>query len=540
MKYFKLFCYLVFIGLLFLVPDFARADSPLWANMVSPKYRNAIYPTMAKPEQIKIRIKIDLSQNALSQSSLNVTLARDGKSLKTWNFKNLQTQQIINLPVGDISFQNTRSGPYVKDDDPYHFTLQLTNGSNTLDSEILELNKYPAPPAGVNEVRIDDNDNVLINGSPIFLFGSYVADDLANSNTWNQFQQWGFNAVRKSLSGNQPLWVFTGCELTDESAVRDRVQGYRQEPKTVAYYIADEPISSSHIPSSTLRTVYNAVKEEDPYHPAGWVDVTSTSEGDRQEDWSGYGGTSDFIMIDTYPCFTHVTWLGNIANNFEQLHDPSLGVVDNFEFVDVPTWGVPQIFQSSTWRWPNTQEERNMVYQYVTLGSKSLFPYKYEGDNLYLWDYYGNTLVPELKSIEAALFASRKAGTGVVYPENHISVSSSDPDILVWSYRITDEKEYLFLINPSSKWNKSLSSVPAPSDRTISVDITFYNPGSNQVEALIKDDGTPQTYNLNGGRLSLKLGGVNDTSSGVLVLSRTRQGFNPEAPSSPQGLRLQD
>jgi hypothetical protein len=509
-----------------------RADDPLWARMVSPKYRNAIYPTMDEPQVIKIRLMIDLGASDLNQSWIDVQLTRNGNVIKDWTITPLSRDTVIGLPVSDIHFEYTRSGPYIKDDTPYEFRLELKLGPTVLDVETVELNRYPPPPLGVNEVRIDDNDNILINGTPSLILGSYLHDK-DDPQSYSELERWGFNAVKseRAYMGtvNETMWFLVAVAKRDATpddaqTLRDKVRLYREHPQTLAWYIADEPNLGGNTPGSTLRILYEAAMEEDPYHPAGWVSTLLSQPGERLFNISEYEGSLDFFGIDAYPCQPERTYLRNVTRNFERLRDPSSGGV-TFEFVDLPAWGVPQMYGSGNWRWPELHEEKNMVYQYIALGAKALFPYAYYDPNS-VWQYWGDTIIPELNSIEPTIFAPMISGTSLLdqyFPSKDISIQTSDPDVLVWSYRQTQDKEYLFLINTSNQWNIPLDTrVPGPEDKVISIEVTFHNPGSDLVEALIKDSNLPPSYSLVDSTLILQLDGVNEQSSGVLVLERNR------------------
>ena len=514
-----------------LEPKIVRADNPLLARMISPKYRNAIFPSMENPEELKIRIQIDLAPDEIMASNLRVKLGRNDNVLREWEFTDLAREDILVLDIRDVHFAYTRSGPYIKDDNPYEIQLELFAGSTSLDVDILELHRYPPPPAGVTEVRIDDDDNILINGEPFLILGAYIREKTPE--TYDQLKAWGFNAAKSTEGDYDDLWFMgTVAKLhatpEDLGWMRSRIQDYREDPQIIAWYIADEPNLSNNVDSDTLRLIYEMAMEEDPYHPAGWVSTLLSSPGDTIFDILDYEKTADFIGIDAYPCYPDWTYLRNVTTNFELLRDPSLGAA-RFEHIDMPTWGVPQMFGSGSWRWPNPQEEKNMVYQYIANGNRVLFPYAYTGENIPMWEYWAETLIPELQSIDTAIFAPIKAGTSVPYPTDEVTVQSSDPENLIWSYRQTDEAEYLFLINTTSQWNEPLDSlVPGPKDTVISVEVTFHEAGGESVEVLIRDETTPERFSLSENQLHLQLDGVNEQSSGVLVLRREKAAFEQE------------
>jgi hypothetical protein len=525
---------ILFLGAVvaFLVFDMGQAQSGpiLQAQMISPRYRNAIYPTMDDPEIIKIRIRIGLSQNELDQTSMDVALSRNVDVIKTWQISGISEDDVIELPVSDVAFEYTRSGPYVIDDNPYQFTLELKKQGNLLDTAELELNKYPPPPAGVNEVRVDDNDNIVINGEKKFIYGTYL---LSYDTDWYGYlEDQGFMAfleLGSQLTGyhSESSW---GVIRTDSGGIegiasaRRNIREYRSHPQLLAYRLIDEPNSASHQYSPDLvRQHYQVAKEEDPYHPAIVV-MSITSTGRYYYSYAPYVDCQDIIFLDVYPLFVDsradIKDIRNVYHNYELLQMPDSGYT-SFEHEQTPIGAVPQMWGIYPCRWPYNHEEKNMVYQHLVGGAKSFFPYSYDGSSQASWDYYGMTIIPELKTIEEAIFAT--AVTDSIHLDtSDIVIHSSDSERLVWRHTQTIDKDYIFLVNTSSMWNRDKENNPYKIDETISIQITFNQPGSSTIEALVRDPQMPSLYALSNNELTIELDGVNEGSTGVLVLARDR------------------
>jgi len=515
-----------------LIAPAVMADTPLWARMISPKYRNAIYPTMDAPVSVKIRTKV--ADSELAGSRIDITLSRNGNNIKTWQFTNLSSENVLDLPVSDVTFVNTRSGPYTKDDNPYLFTLELKRDSTLLDTESLVLNKYPSPPAGVDEVRIDDNDNFVINGQPTFIYGAYISGYRNNTEDYKYLESLGFDTFLEKTTtlGRNPSTRALLYTIGSISAV----QNNRQNPQLLAYHLYDEPNMKDYDPyqPATCKAAYQGYVLEDPYHPA--LNVATMISTTKDYPITDYYGCEDMIMLDPYPIrISGYQDIGTIYKNYEMLDDMTYSA---FEHKDIPAAAVPPLFSSSTvYRYPENQESKNMVYQHIAGGSKAIFPYTYDSPNS-SWDYYGNTIIPEIKLLEGAILAPLAS--------NPVSVTSTDPTRIVVAHKQTADRDYIFLINTTSFWNRDTK------DRVIDIDITFHEPGSDTVEAVVRDSGTPQNYAVVNNRVSLSLDGVNSTSTGVVVLMRDRQVSTsptpppttpapttpaPTPPSTPTGLR---
>jgi hypothetical protein len=215
----------------------AQSGPILQAQMISPRYRNAICPTMDDPEVIKIRVRIELSQNEMDRSSIHVVLSRNGNTLKIWQIAGISENDVLELPVSDVPSEYTRSGPYVIDDNPYEFTLELKKEGKLLDTATPELNKYPPPPEGVNEVRIDD-DNYLINGEKKFIYGTYLTS--YDTSWFSYLEGLGFEVFMENgarLTGGYHSEASWGVIRTDSGGVgdleaaRNNIKTYRTHPQ---------------------------------------------------------------------------------------------------------------------------------------------------------------------------------------------------------------------------------------------------------------------------------------------------------------------
>lgn len=517
------------------------------ANMISPGYRNAIYATMTNPSVIKIRTKTKVGGGKIQAS-----LKRNGSVIRSWQFDNTSSAGsawIINLDVKGITFEYTRSGPFNKDDNPYKILLEFVYNNKKAAEIELELHKYPSAPAGVSEVRLDDSGNILINGKKTFISGAYLLNTKEN---YSYLESKGINAFveqQSHLTGGYHSQNSTGLvhvSDTNVEATRTIIKNIRSKSNLLGYYLSDEP-NLRKVNPAKLREVYDVAQDEDPYHPAITVLNFGTVYG-----WiPSFTGTQDMIGGDVYPLWKgtagsiHKTDISTVTTYFKLLRSISAPQT-SFEHYDTSAYGIPQIFTMDIsdqygildHRLPNKTELKNMTYQYLACGSKMLFPYTYDlrWTTKDIWEYYTGIMKSEVKGIEPAIFAPEKDGTVSIVKNNKVSVSGFSDNELTWSYRETSDKEYLFLVNTTNKWDYGSSDLSK--DKELNLTLNFKQPGNSTLNALVKDSGKPASYALNSNNfVSLKLSGVNDTSTGVLVLerSKTAQGQPIRSDCSTRG-----
>ncbi len=560
--------YLIFIGAV----NIFAADAVFEARMISPKYRNAIYATMGKVNTIKFRITSSLTDTELASCNALVTLSGHGVS-KVWTFNNLYKYAILECDVSSIDFQNTRSSSYGSDD-PYKFKIDLKQGASVKGSVTLDLHKYPPAPSGVKEVRFDDGNNLLINGTPALLVGPYAYTNLNAS----LFESEGFNMVHTNQtvgslwwSNSGVAWVLnswdgnTPMDSTEDygntSAAISKIQSTRTNSQLVANYLCDEPGSYQGKRASWLRDAQDKLQPQDPYHPLWWCDLLYGGVSpDKKLFMKRFEGYYDLIVTDSYPCLCiGGTHLRKITWNNQRLHDYKDGGC-TFNMIDVPAGGVVQTSadQDFSLRFPKKNELYNMVFQHLACASKFLTVFSWEkrADEGGVQAYsYWQDINSDLKEseVKSAILSNPVAGTvfpKYLFPNNgEIKVwadgtgawsrdlatypDSPDSSHLTWLYsRSSDDKtEYITLVNTSNEWDEGKTIYKGSGYRVITVEVTFNLPGSQTVEVLLKDNGMPTSYTLSKSRkITVALNGVNDTYKGVLILKRAITSTTPIEP----------
>jgi hypothetical protein len=267
---------------------------PIALTVLRPCYRDCIYAT----ENLKaIEFQVSLSAQ-VTQGSREV---RYRLSDEAGRAVAEGTVPLANLakPVS-IDAATLKEGRYVLS------VRALGQGGAEQAATGTTLRKLPPPPAG-NEVRIDENRNVLVNGKPIMPIGWYgsipTEDPRADvvalqdiqtpvvltvpdaSPVRKAFQEHGTYSIVSVENGRLfysfNLWqagkealrpIQDEYQRLDEPSedvkrmARELVECARGEPGLLGYYIADEP-EIHNCRSAYLEAYYRYLAEIDPYHP---------------------------------------------------------------------------------------------------------------------------------------------------------------------------------------------------------------------------------------------------------------------------------
>ena len=315
------------------------------------------------------------------------------------------------------------------------------------------------------------------------------------------------------------LIMTEGVMGDDPEKTRQNIVSYRIHPQVLAYLLADEPNTHpDHGTPEVLQENYRIAAQEDPYHPV--YNTMTVKAAHRYCPVNEYTQSQDIILLDPYPC-REDRWpsdLYRVYQNYVTLHSPELGY-SAFEHLDIPAAAIPQMHNYAPWRMPHIHEQKNMVYQHIIGGAKWIMPYSYssyEEEHWDEWEYYGSEIIPELKSIQDAVFASKSSS---------ITITSINPQRLV--YRITEtlDYEYIFLANTTGRWNTGMDFEPAHLDEVITIDVSFSKPGKDYAEVIVGDSSMPASFSLVDNAMTIDLDGVNENSTGVLVLRREKTSF---------------
>ncbi len=159
--------------------------------------------------------------------------------------------------------------------------------------------------------------------------------------------------------------------ITDEekhNRLAGEIKAFMDHPALLAWYISDEPNGRDLSPEKLI-SVYNTVKELDPWHPVSIVFMAPFMSSRK------YSDAMDIVMADPYPVpGSSITMVGTITSQLRNEFNGRKSV-----------WIVPQAFGGGElWeREPTIQEVRSMTYQAIVNGARGIQYFVREGLNLF-------------------------------------------------------------------------------------------------------------------------------------------------------------
>ncbi len=246
------------------------------------------------------------------------------------------------------------------------------------------------PKAGA--VQIDYvGGGLIVDGLPFFPFGFYC-EPPAQLNQLEEEVVRGFNAVSPPLPNgpagvaerlrylnraaqlgmrvNYPLGSISVLgsgpdAVAREQALRQEVEGVRDHPGLLGWYLCDEPDGNKIAPEELARS-YRIVRELDPYHPITMVFMAP-------EPAKQFAAATDVVMTDPYPI---------PDDPVTDVHRAIALLVSEFGG-EKPVWLVPQAFGGNEWweREPTAAEERVMTYLGLIDGATGVVYYVRHGLN---------------------------------------------------------------------------------------------------------------------------------------------------------------
>ncbi len=270
--------------------------TPLAIRMIQPCYRDTIFATQDL-KQIELAVEVGLDEAELKNSTLYVELGAASPAPQP-----LQTQKIGPLQASPVLVRFDATELPVG---AWMITAKLADGDGKLVATTENL-LHKLPPAPGSEVRIDENNNTVINGVPTFIYG-YFAVGLGTypGRDFKAMVQTASDGCTALLDYNQHYWSEeSGTRFLDTAhknglgvavypyyrtffrdgglpkvgapdpslsqemreGITERVLMWKDHPAFVAWYLADEPDCANTSPEA-LEEVYQLVRSLDPYHP---------------------------------------------------------------------------------------------------------------------------------------------------------------------------------------------------------------------------------------------------------------------------------
>jgi hypothetical protein len=414
-------------------------DSPdaIQVRVVKPKYRKSIYSSYPVDEIIA-SIETGLAPGYLTNFESEITFYADDTQIKSEKFTLSRNSQRFQCDLRheagiyqiELSIYDKNSGKRVR----------------TITEKVRRL------PAEENEVVIDQENNLRINGEVFLPIGIYFTGPVDHM---KYIEKNGFNCIapyhppskefheEASRLGLKMMPNFVtdrniGLVLDYEELDEDALELFSSK-EFLGYYLYDEPQPAVVPPQQ----VYNDLSEyarRDPYHPAYICCNT-----DRQ--YYGHDYAPDVMMVDAY------AMPGDLAELIEAMEDAEVAMEGRG-----PVWFVGQIFSNwvyndywmydqPSWRMVTYDEIRAYTWMALLKGAKGLFYYNYHTTRP---DVIQRIAFPKMWKGLGYITAELKTLKDVVLSDQHRDLEVICEEELVRAQlRKVDGDEYIILVNGS-------------------------------------------------------------------------------------------
>lgn len=343
-----------------------RVPGPLQARLLSPRYRNTLHGS-AEGREIRVGAHLNVANELRQRLTLRAELQAGPRPGHT-----------VDRPERTTMLTLRPAGPVPEGDHP--IAVRLLAGEATVAESTLTLHVRPdLRPA----VRIDDNNNLLVEGEPSIPVGFYSAP----GEDYPMLAREGFNTVllyttdlaqceaRANDAADAGLRVIVSSLRPfvadrDAEGARAAAERLRDNPGMLGYYLWDEPSPSrEHQAPEDMRWLHEQAMAHDPNH-------LTTIVFCRPSEFELYAHTTDVYLVDPYVCHQgQETDMLRVADWVEQAR----AAVDDRK----PVWLVPQAFEHflgpGTYRMPTNAEQRCMCYLGLTHGAKGIIWFVYTG-----------------------------------------------------------------------------------------------------------------------------------------------------------------
>ena len=416
-------------------------------------YSRLSFHTFEKRAEMLLHIPQNLIYNYLT-----VTIKINNDTISSW--KGVSGKRILRIPF-DLNFNPA----------DYKITADIATWNKKIKylakSDLIILD-YKS-----NEVKTDRlTGGLIVNKKPFFPFGFYCYSPVHHTlpeeevvrgfnmmspyqrilpATFNQRKAYMDRCAQLGMKVHYNLLSVSGgggvgskiedlMDAEKKALLINEIKAFRDHPALLAWYIADEPNGYGLSPDS-LRTVYNIVRENDPWHPVSVVFMVPYMSSRKFSD------ALDIVLADPYPVpDMPVTMVGNVASSLSS------------EFRGKrPVWIVPQAFGGSElWgREPTIQEIRSMTYQSIINGARGIQYFVRQGLNLFpkstaTWNECGRM------AIEIAVLTP-----WLLSDEETIPVKSGSQNIHVMS-AVNDRQLLILAVNRTNSPQKADYSISAP------------------------------------------------------------------------------
>ncbi|MGC8976089.1 MAG: LamG-like jellyroll fold domain-containing protein [Candidatus Ratteibacteria bacterium] len=418
---------------------------PISLELLKPVYRNSIYPTQ-KIDEIVLNVKVGLKDDEMKGIDEEILIVdKEGKEIVKKSIKPEKetdiTLKILQLKEGE-----------------YKIVGRLKKEKNVVYETGIPLYILPKPKG--NEVYIDENLNLVLNGKPIMpviWWGGSPYQEIAKTGAdgiivgvgdLDSLKELGLYGEVMLLWGSEQKKYFEGQDTLSEEAVKvitEKINSVKDHPALLFYYLTDEPEVRS-LSANLLKEVYELIKRLDPYHP---VQITN----DTVKGIETYIECADMFLPDPYVCplvdgslTRPMTYIIPFMEEIKKAGKKRkfVGITPQvFDYGKVYASRPPYSTRNN--RAPTFVEERCMNYLAIIYGAKGFNYYVYgkreEG-------HWGAVNIPDLRVGMPYLIKEKKALSDVILLGKDVKEKVNIEDKKIhYTVRQYKGKTYIIAVN---------------------------------------------------------------------------------------------
>ncbi|MCM8804577.1 MAG: hypothetical protein NC833_04935 [Candidatus Omnitrophica bacterium] len=418
---------------------------PISLELLKPFYRNSIYSTQ-KIDEIVVNVKIGLKEEEIKGLNTEVLIIDPDNKIITKKIDSAKKEEKFNLKISGLKEGEYKIiGKIIKDDKVIYET---------------NIPLYKLPPAKGNEVYVDENLNLVLNGKPIMpiiWWAGSPAEEIAKTGADGIVCGIGQLDELKSLDqfgeimlfwGADEKKYFEGKETLSEEAIKvitEKVNSIKDHPTFLFYYLTDEP-ETRFISVTVLKQAYELIKKIDPYHP---IQITN----DTVKGIETYIECADLFFPDPYvsplidgnltrPMIYIISFMEEIKRVGK--NKKFIGVTPQvFDYAKVYASRPPYSTRNN--RAPTFVEERCMNYLAIVYGAKGFNYYVYGKKDPNHW---GAVNYPDLRIGMPYLIKEKKSLSDVILLGKDIKEKVNIEDKKIhYSVKELNKKIYIIAVN---------------------------------------------------------------------------------------------
>ncbi|MBI3991215.1 MAG: hypothetical protein HY350_03595 [Candidatus Omnitrophica bacterium] len=416
-------------------------------NISKPFYRNNIYAT-EKIEEIKAKVTIGLPSQEIQNTGIILSFQNDKKeTITSRKFDIMEIDNILSLTIPDL-----KEGKYV-------LKVSLEKDNKTLLETEQVINKLL--PAKGNEVRIDENLQLLLNGKTFFPIVSWNGPPIESVKSSEM------NAILSPVAmfdkakelGLLSVFYFSTMPYKEYRNVKnivlpipenskkifiDTVNQIKDHPAFLYYYLIDEP-GLFGVNHEFVKEAYELVRDLDPYHPILICDAIPSAPYTFYDSCDIFAPDANPLPLKDKGLCRTMTTVPDFIEELKKAGDGKQMAGFTCQVFNYGDMGVPIC------RIQSFVEQRCMNYLAIIAGSRMLQYAMFAN----AWDKYPSVkiglpyLSKELDVLAPAILNGKEAS----------NINSSNPDIRLLA-REKDNQLYIIAVNTTGKMVESNFSLP--------------------------------------------------------------------------------